>query len=263
MRDPAETLRFAAPDGVRIAAEVQGDGAPLVLLHGITEDRRSWDDLARPLARRFRVVRLDFRGHGESDRVDGVSALDLVEDVQAVVAGLELGAPALVGHSLGGVVATVFAATHPVSRVVNVDQTLRLSSFQAVVRPFESRLRGGGFREALLDVKRAVGFDLLPPGTRARCTALAAQADQRFVVGLWEQMFTMPPEEIDALLAPILPLVRVPYLALHGFEPDREYQAWLHERVPQATVEWWPGLGHWLHLVDADRFLARLCEFLS
>jgi pimeloyl-ACP methyl ester carboxylesterase len=57
-----------ASDGASIAYEVVGDGPPIVLVHGIIESRRSWDPLIAPLAREHRVVAVDLRGHGASDR---------------------------------------------------------------------------------------------------------------------------------------------------------------------------------------------------
>ena len=52
-----------------IAYERTGSGPPLVLVHGITESRHSWDPLTPSLAERFDVVAVDLRGHGESAKV--------------------------------------------------------------------------------------------------------------------------------------------------------------------------------------------------
>ena len=54
--------------GIAIAYERSGSGPPLVLVHGITESRRSWDPLVPLLAEHFDVVAADLRGHGESTK---------------------------------------------------------------------------------------------------------------------------------------------------------------------------------------------------
>jgi pimeloyl-ACP methyl ester carboxylesterase len=46
-------------------------------------------------------------------------------------------------------------------------------------------------------------------------------------------------------------------------DPGEDYGRWLQHLVPTAIVELWPGMGHYLHLVDPARFLARLGEFES
>ncbi|MDP2290729.1 MAG: alpha/beta hydrolase, partial [Actinomycetota bacterium] len=55
--------------------------------------------------------------------------------------------------------------------------------------------------------------------------------------------------------------ITVPYLSLHGIDPGPDYGDWLTRLVPTATVELWPDLGHYVQLVEPDRFLARLAEF--
>jgi len=55
-----------------IAYARTGSGPPLVLVHGITESRHSWDPLIPSLAERFDVVAVDLRGHGESAKVNGI-----------------------------------------------------------------------------------------------------------------------------------------------------------------------------------------------
>ncbi|MBW1688806.1 MAG: alpha/beta fold hydrolase [Deltaproteobacteria bacterium] len=103
----AETRTTTAESGVRIFYEVEGTGPPVVLLHGITENRRAWDDFMPALRDSFQVIRLDLRGHGESDKGESYGPLELASDVRAVVDALDVGAPHVVGHSLGGMVATV------------------------------------------------------------------------------------------------------------------------------------------------------------
>jgi len=96
-----------------------------ILLHGITGHARTWDDEARLLAGRYRVLALDQRGHGDSDpALDGdYSDAALLGDLEAFVDALGLARVTLVALSLGGRVAINYAGRHPdrVERLVVVD----------------------------------------------------------------------------------------------------------------------------------------------
>jgi pimeloyl-ACP methyl ester carboxylesterase len=123
--------------------------APVVMLHGITGHARTWDDEARLLAGRFRVLALDQRGHGDSDPApDGDYSDDaLLGDLAAFADALDLRRFAIVALSLGGRVAMNYAGRHPdrIERLVIVD----------------------------------IGPEIAPAG-RARVGALMAAAPERF-----------------------------------------------------------------------------------
>lgn len=89
-------------------------GPPILLVHGLASSARTWDLLAPLLAERFRVIALDQRGHGESDKPDdGYDLPTAVADLHAVIESLQLGRPTLVGHSWGGNVVLQYAVTYP------------------------------------------------------------------------------------------------------------------------------------------------------
>ncbi len=98
---------------------------PVLLIHGLASASNIWDLTAPYLARRgFRVVALDQRGHGESDKPDhGYSFAEILADDHAVAEALGLARPIVAGHSWGGGVVLDYAATYPqeVSAVVLVD----------------------------------------------------------------------------------------------------------------------------------------------
>ncbi|MEO3977182.1 alpha/beta hydrolase [Streptomyces sp. CAU 1734] len=107
--------RVVTRDGVRLVCrDWGGAGEPVVLLHGLAGHAGEWDATARLLSPRWRVVAVDQRGHGGSDRrPPDVSRAAYTADVRAVVDRLGLRRPVLVGQSLGGHTAMLTAAAHP------------------------------------------------------------------------------------------------------------------------------------------------------
>ncbi|WP_163867187.1 alpha/beta fold hydrolase [Myxococcus eversor] len=99
------------PDGVRLAVSDAGpvSGVPSVLfVHGFAQSRHCWDPvLEGGLARSFRLVALDLRGHGDSDKPEGdapyVEGIHFADDLHAVIQGLGLERPVVVAWSYGGV----------------------------------------------------------------------------------------------------------------------------------------------------------------
>ena len=74
-----------ADDGTRIEYAESGTGPALVLVHGITENHHAWDPIVPALEEQWRVVAVDLRGHGESERHAPYDPVTLATDVHAVV----------------------------------------------------------------------------------------------------------------------------------------------------------------------------------
>jgi pimeloyl-ACP methyl ester carboxylesterase len=104
----ATARTVALPDGRRVSVECwPGDGAPLVLLHGLLDCAVGWKQLAAVMRRPCFAV--DLPGFGESDPPTRNRISAYAEDVQAALAALDVHDFALVGHSLGGAVAAGLA----------------------------------------------------------------------------------------------------------------------------------------------------------
>ncbi len=248
---------------VEIAWESSGTGSPVVLVHGLSEDRRGWDWLVPLLEPSFRVVRLDLRGHGESSDADDYGAVAMAGDVATVVGEAGIDEPPLVvGHSLGAVVATAYALQAPVRGVVNVDQSLRLGDFAAALAPVEDALRGPEFAEVFLAILDLLGHDGVSDDQLAYLHERHRCARQDVVLGVWADVFASSPEELTALGAGLLGGLTVPYVAVHGSDPGPGYAEWLAAALPGARVEVWRG-GHYPHLVEPDRFAALLRDLAA
>lgn len=249
------------PATVELAADVTGAGPVVVLLHGITEDGRSWQPLVGPLAADHTVVTVDLRGHGRSPEADTYDPASMAVDVHAVLMrdGLDDDPPLLVGHSMGGLIAVAYSAMFPARGVIDVDQPLDLGAFQAQVRELEPMLRGEAFADAIGAVFAAMRGPL-PQAETERIGSLR-QPRRSVVLGVWSPLLDLTADELDGMVRQILDGVDVPVLSLHGIDPGPDYPRWLAERLPSATLEVWPDHGHYPHLVDPERFLTRLRAF--
>ncbi len=108
--------RVPGRDGVEIRVlEWSREGVPFVMLHGFGNDAHVWDDFAPVVAPYYRVLAVDLRGHGDS-AWDPERRYDYefhIGDLERVLETLGVERFVLVGHSLGGRVATLFAGQHP------------------------------------------------------------------------------------------------------------------------------------------------------
>ncbi len=103
-------------NGIQLAYDDQGSGAKtLILMHGLTANRHSFDGLLRHgLAEDYRVLRVDLRGRGESEKpASGYHMRDHAADILGLIEALSLEQVTLVGHSFGGLLSIYLAAYHP------------------------------------------------------------------------------------------------------------------------------------------------------
>jgi pimeloyl-ACP methyl ester carboxylesterase len=97
-----------------LEGEILGEGPPVVLLHGLSATRRNVVQGSRALVKRgYRLISYDARGHGESSPAPSYGYSDLVADLEAVLADLELERAALVGSSMGAATVMAFTLEHP------------------------------------------------------------------------------------------------------------------------------------------------------
>jgi pimeloyl-ACP methyl ester carboxylesterase len=259
--------RVTTTDGVEIAFDAGGSGRDVVWLHGLSENRESWTPITERLAGDVRCIRVDFRGHGESARLASYGEGVFLTDLAAVIEATCTAPPIVVGHSLGGAIATVAAALGMAGPVVCVDQALKTDTFAKIVHALAPRLRDpASFPDALMDEKLALGMDLVPEPMFARLELLTRTSDRAVVLDTWRTMLDGDRTVLASQAAAfegILPGLTEPYLALHGTPVEPEYREWLHTTVPGAQLEIWSGLGHWLHLVELDRFVDRVRAFVA
>ncbi len=260
--------RATAADGTPIAWSRTGTGDAAILVHGITESAAAFDPVTERLGAEHCVITLDLRGHGESGRSESYDLAAMATDVAAVIDASGVDRPHLVGHSLGGAVVTAAGSILDVASVVAIDQSLQLDGFKEQLAPAEAMLRDPEQYQLVVDAMFEMMMGEVLAASDVQRVNELRRADHAVVLGAWELLLTQPVEEIAAAVDAALAGYAdrdVPYLALFGLDPGDAYGSWLNERIPGADVEYWTDgdrpFGHYPHLVDPDRFVARLRQF--
>lgn len=105
-----------------------GQGTAIVLLHGFLENKKMWQDYIAPFSEKHRVITIDLLGHGESDSLGYVHAMeDNANAVHEVLDHLKIKKATIVGHSMGGYVGLAFAELFPenIQKLVLLNSTSR------------------------------------------------------------------------------------------------------------------------------------------
>ncbi|MEK1940409.1 MAG: alpha/beta hydrolase, partial [Pseudomonas sp.] len=101
-------------DECQLHFEEYGSGQPLILVHGLGSSTLDWEYQVPQLSKHYRVISLDVRGHGRSDKPrEKYSIQGFAEDVVALIEHLKLPPVHLVGISMGGMIGFQLGVDHP------------------------------------------------------------------------------------------------------------------------------------------------------
>jgi pimeloyl-ACP methyl ester carboxylesterase len=118
-------MKKVAGDGVEINLAIwEGTGKPILCVHGITANCCCWEVMASTLVPQYRVMAMDLRGRGRSDKPDRGYSLDHhIRDINCLLDDLDIEKVVIMGHSLGAFVGLAFAAEYPerTDRLILVD----------------------------------------------------------------------------------------------------------------------------------------------
>jgi len=211
-REGAQTLTL--PDGAKIAYESKGSGdATLLFIHCWSCNRRYWDSAMAELSKHFRVVALDLRGHGESDRGrKDLKVADLAQDVDALIEQLKLKDVVLVGSSMGGSVSLAAAKDNPgtVVGVVCVDtlQNVEMKFPQEMMDNFVKSIERD-FTAGIAKFMPAVFAKDADPKLIAWTVEQASKTDPQAAVSLIKDLFALD-------VRPWMSAVKVPIRCLNS-----------------------------------------------
>jgi esterase len=259
--------------GVELHFERYGDGAPVLILHGLFGSSTNWRSIAKTLGEHYSVYALDQRNHGRSPHGDTLGYYDLAADARGFLDRHGIERAAVIGHSMGGKVAMTLALTQPerVAALVVVDiaparqsadglrpvldallavDPSRCATRDDVDRELAAYLQDSRLRQFLLmNVERGAGGALR---WRLNLQAIAAHfSDLASPIGVGragEEPYTGPALFVRG--------ERSGYVR-DADRPDIE------RLFPHASVVTIEGAGHWVHAEAPERFLQVVGGFLS
>lgn len=247
----------------------EGDGPPVVILHGLFGSGRNWAGIAKQLAASRRVYLVDARNHGASPWADGMTYEDMAQDVADLIQAENIDRPIMIGHSMGGKIAMTLALS---------DGDLLGGLVVADIAPVAYHVRFDNFVGAMqgLDlsaVQRRADADALmaphvtDPGIRGFLLHNLAAQDGAY---RWRV-------NLDAIAANHLALAGFaadtaglrydgPTLFLCGADSDYvlpDHDGDIQRLFPMARIERIARAGHWLHADQPKLFLNHLGGFLA
>jgi N-formylmaleamate deformylase len=265
---------FVTANGISLHyTRTGGDGPPLVLVHGITDNGLCWTAVARALGDDYDVIMADARGHGLSDAPEsGYTPEHQAADLAGLISGLGLQRPLVLGHSMGAISTLVMAGLYPeLPRAILLEDPPPWWQSTAEPPP-ESVERMNGIKSWLTVVKQK-SFDELIAQNRAENPGWSederlpwAESKLQFSPSIAEVVTPQIPVSVD--WATVLRRVVCPALLITA-DPSRgaatgpEHAAALAELVPQLEVAHIPGAGHSIRRDRIDAYVAAVRAFLT
>ncbi len=262
-------------NGVETYYERRGDGPPIVFVHGAVVDHGQWLPQAEALSDSHTTVVYDVRGHGRTggSTVDRYTLELLADDLDALIAELDLDHPVLCGLSLGGCIAQAYATKHPdrISGLVLAD------TFTSGDWRWPERLQWG-LLGAAIPIARLVGYQRVERAMvwlQERVRGEEASGDYDRIEELRKSGPTMTTEEFAKVIRALRSVPRasfdfsdlsVPALLIYGEHEMgfvKRHAAKLAAEIDDADVVEVPGGAHASNLDEPEFVTAALRRFLS
>jgi non-heme chloroperoxidase len=265
MADDRDDWHVTLPTGVRMNYVERGDprGTPVVLLHGYTDSRRSYDRILPLLPASMHVFAVTHRGHGDSGKPDaGYTPSHFAADLAAFLDTMRIESAVIVGHSMGSTVAQRFAIDYPSrTRALGLEGAFLPSPHNAAIREFFQTVNT--FTDPV-DPKVVREFQQ---------STLARPVPPEFFETMVSESLKVPAHVWKAALEPYLTVdfssrlreVGVPTLLIWGDRDEftgRADQDALNRAIAGSRLTIYGGTGHCPHWEEPERFAADLIAFV-
>lgn len=240
-------------------------GVPVLLLHGYTDSRRSYDRVLVRMSKSLNAVAVSQRGHGDSDRpLEGYDPADFAADLIRLMDQLSIPEAVIIGHSMGGTVAQRFAIDYPLRTLglVLVGSFFTLHGHPAVQELWDSTV------SKLSDpIDPAIIRDF-------QQSTLAQPVPQAFFETIVNESAKLPARVWKAALHAMmnadlrkdLRKIQAPTRLIWGdrdsFASDAEQLALL-DAIPNSKLTIYQGVGHSPQWEDPSRFVNDVLEFMA
>jgi len=269
--DPSvKSMPYANNQGVKIHYQVEGQGAPLVLLHGLSETCEIWRiaSYVESLKKEYTLILVDARGHGDSDKPHDSEAYTMklmASDVVAVLDDLKVSKAHFLGYSMGGWIgfgvakysahrfhSLIIGGMHPYART-NQSWDKWLTAYR------------NAFSNDSVDKseKLALVEEWLGP-TAAKMPEWKAYAQRVLAANDWEAFLALVSRDWGRGFDDVLPTMTMPVMLYVG-ETDSFYSGVREcaKSIPNAAFISFPGLGHTDVEARKDLVLPHISKFLK
>jgi len=275
-------MSFAEVNGIKICYEMHGDGYPIILVEGYGAKKEGWIAQIGPLSEHFKVITLDNRGSGKSDRPNYPYTMEMfADDIKGLIDFLGLKKAHIVGKSLAGMIVQVFALKYPeyVNKLVLLNTSTGYPSDQGP--EMYKRAKIDEYYAILKDPVKYF-FEDIKAGFSREFRKLIQEDPKRKFHGLWSAEDLIKESTID----PTTPQdIGNQANALKGFhsleklykiksetlilgaEKDRIMSVYnqqqMHERIPNSTLKIIENTRHSSNLEKAPEVNQILIDFLK
>lgn len=256
--------------------EQRGTGPPIVFVHGAIVDHTQWAPQVEVLSNEFTTIAYDVRGHGRTggSARDSYSIELFADDLDALITTLDLDQPVLCGHSTGGCIAQVYAATHP-NRLAGL---VLADTFTPELYNRREWLQRSAMLRATIPPVRLVGYERVEKAMvwlQERIQGKGVSGDYEKIEALRAEGPKMDTDEFAKVVRAVagfhettidFSAITVPTLVLYGeHEPGfiRRHAPRLEAGIPNASVREVPGGGHASNLDNPEVFTTALQEFVT
>ncbi len=253
---------------VELATTDQGDGPPVIVLHGLFGRRRNWQGLQKRLAANARIITADMRNHGDSGWDPAMTYGAMAEDIAALIKSLDIAPALVVGHSMGGKAAMTLALSAP-------ETVKALMVIDIAPVPYDHNYA------PYVDAMRSVPLDTLKRRSQAEeylADAIEDRAVRAFLLqNLGQQedglKWQVNLDAIDAGMADILDFPAAtgdpydgPATFIAGGNSDYiedAHRPLIEALFPSAAFATIDGAGHWVHAEKPAEMIAAMQSFID
>lgn len=246
---------FIKIDDLNVYYEVEGQGHPLVLLHGWGQCVAAFRPIIDSLKNDFQVYTLDFPGFGQSDEPKDIwSVYDYADMVEKFINQLEIKNPTIFGHSFGGRIGIIYAGRqNDLNKLVLIDS--------AGIKP----KRGLDYYARVYTYK--LGKKVLSlPGLKAYKDQMMANAGSSDYKNATPKMRQIMSKVVNEDLQHLMPSIKVPTLLVWGDKDDATPLSdakIMEKKIPEAGLVVFEGAGHYSYLDCLGQFLRVINVFLE
>jgi len=252
-----------------------GHGLPLIILHGLYGSSDNWISIARKLEERFTVFIPDLRNHGQSPHTSTHTYQDMVDDLYQFFSDLHISKATILGHSMGGKLAMMFAAEYPelITRLIIAD--IAPKNYNSTKKPFKTVLQHElilGLMEELnlvaVTSRKEIDYFLSEKLKDSVLRQFLIKNIHRSKEGYfeWKINVSVLKHALNSITTDVnsdwfsdrQPILNYPVTFIRGLSSDyisdQDFKD-IKEIYPEARLISIPDAGHWLHAEQPEKFI--------